>query len=312
MAAGLCAASVAIASCANPAAGTPAGPVDLAASSTAFGPSVPAGSTVTEGGTLQVSVTVKNLKGSAVVANAYSVAFYLASGSTFSPGSDPLLAPSSALTLPDIGANGSVTIDATLTMPSGSAATPYLNQCDYIYAVVTATGDTTVGNDTTPANDSLIVLLGATTPPSIYTDLVVETYSPDGTSPTGNPTFGIYNSGNSTHEGWYIGPGYGKSQVLSLPSGTYYIAVWTNGPGPYALVVRSMNVTHRTFTAALASDPDSTNDNSPPIASLNQLYASGSFPSSLNTAGAKVLTIGEAVNWWAATDETDWFKFTLP
>ena len=306
----LCAAVLAVDSCAN--SGTTnggSGSVDLRAGAVAFAPADPAGTSGAEGGSLAVSFTIVNTQATAVASTGYSVSFYMSASSTFAPSSDLVLSPATPPALPSVAANGSATVSATLSMPSGSAATPYVNQCDYIYGVVTATGDINTANDTTTAADAMVVLFSPSSLPTTYSNVTVEVYSPDGGSYASNPLFAIYNSVGTTNEGNdKLSTGYGSVTGLSLPSGTYYIAVLNNGNGPYALDVRTGNVAHQTFATALTSDPDNTNDNNPSV-SYTEI---GTTPSALNTSGAKVLTVGNAVNWWGPSGETDWFRFTLP
>ena len=107
---------------------TSQGQIDLVPSSLTY-----TGSSVAQGGSLPVTLTVQNLQ-SGSVSQSFGVDFYLALTGTFSPSTDSHVG---SATVSGIGGSTSTTVNATLTIPSLGST---INQAVYIYAQVDAAG----------------------------------------------------------------------------------------------------------------------------------------------------------------------------
>ncbi len=264
-------------------------------------------------GTLPASVTITNLQ-SGSTTQSFPVDFYLALSSSFSPSSDDKVG---SATVAGIGSNQTVSVSVSLAIPSlgGNA-----NECVYIYADVNAAGSVTeadMSNNVSTVDKAGVVLVAKTPSPQTY-DVMVETYSGSG-SPPADPNFAtglaLYKDNGSNTvtfiSKYFAAAVYGALDfsATGLSSGTYYALVVSIGSstGPYAFNVRTLNIDQARVADVNAES--SSNDNTLPITLSQSSIAN--YTGSPPTNGTPV-TVGNAVSWFLASDDMDWFTFRLP
>ncbi len=298
---GACAIALVFSGCPSPNQGPSAGTVDLVPSSITY--SVP---DVQQNTSLPVTLTIRNLQ-SGSVTKSFSVDFYLALGSTFSTSTDALVGSASVA---GIGGNTSITVPATLSIPSVA------DQCVYIYAVVDGagvTGDINTANNISTAATAAVVLGYATPSPQTYY-VSVETYAGSG-SGTNNTELTLYKANSTDTAVSFIGDNHplGSGQYgaqdytsLGLQSGKYYALVSSvaGSSGPYAINLRTANI-NLEIVPDLSTDPTTSNDN---ILTLGTLSSYSGAP----PTNAQTVLVGNAVSWYLASGDRDWFTFTLP
>lgn len=271
-----------------------------------------AASSVAQGSSLAVTLTVKNLQSGAVT-QSFGVDFYLALSSTFSPGTDSHLG---SATVNGIGGSSSAAVNASLTIPSLGADS---NQDIYIYAVVDSAGvvtETDTTNNTSTATTAAIVLVYDSSNASRAYKVLLQTYAPTGSGSV-DTAIGLWRQTSSSTatsiasvNSMGAGPGFASLDLSSTPltPGTYSVVVisWSNYGG-YAMSARTPNVAASTFSTSLSSnsqDPYEPDD-------TPQIYPITSNLTSLPTAPA-ALPVGSVLNRYSAAGDWDWFTFTLP
>ena len=195
---------------------TSQGQIDLVPSSLTY-----TGSSVAQGGSLPVTLTVQNLQ-SGSVSQSFGVDFYLALTGTFSPSTDSHVG---SATVSGIGGSTSTTVNATLTIPSLGST---INQAVYIYAQVDAAGVVTetdkTNNVSTTATAATVLVYDSTNASRTY-KVLLETYAPTTSSGTAVDTgMGLWLQTSSTTasnkasaNAMGAGPGYAVIDTTSSP-----------------------------------------------------------------------------------------------
>ena len=133
-------------------------------------------------------------------------------------------------------------------------------------------------------------------------NIIFETYPPTGTV-NDNPDTWIFlydssggDLGNNDTGGTYQSDGYSRINFNPASPGTYYLLVWGNNTGPYALSVRTAGAGLRYFSNEVTSDPYEPDDSH-----------AGNIPDSPVT-----IKTGGFSNRYSGNDDLDWFKIVLP
>lgn len=273
---------------------------------------------VVDGGTISTALTLQN-NGSQSYSGPITIDYYVATTSTFDPGSDTA---AGTTTVSGIGANTSTTVNYTVTMPDiGVVSNSY--DVVYVYADVDplgATGDAVTSNNVSAPSNAAVVLVYKGSPASY--SLTFDTFFPPTaatgqTSGTGatNIMLALYQDNGSG--GTYVMDDtvsnddyFGHFTVANLaPGTTYYIVALTAASGPYALSVHSSNIDLKNF-ASLSAPPITSNQHNDV-----SMYTTIQNKTTLTSIPATpyALKVGNAVNWYGSTTgDCQWFTFTLP
>ena len=305
------------ASCALPPATSPLNSIDLRPGMMTF-----TGDYVADGTNLSVTLPVEN-QGSAA-APAFTIHFYLALTSAFSPSTDTDLGTVSAAS--GVPRNSTVTINASLAIPELN-----VNEVRYIYAMVDSTGavaesDETNNQSTTDAAAAVLVYDDEIPSISRTYAIVLQTYlgsDPSKTTGSTDTLMALYRDNNpvATYLTSAIEGGTDFSTIdrssTPLAPGTYYVVVLSSNPnnGPYALSVRTGNISSSDLPR-FVDLTSNTQDTWEPDETPN------TFPKeqdkSIPTKPDPV-KVGSALNRYSAYVEGppqvydwDWFIFVLP
>jgi hypothetical protein len=278
-------------------------------------------SSVSDGGTLSVSLTLDNLQPGSP-AESFSVDFYLSLSSSFVPLSDPRIGTASVPAGSPAG-NSATAVPVTLSIPAGA-----LNQAVYIYAIVDAAGavtETSKTNNTSAVLNAAVVLVYDSSNSLRTFHILLETYPPASGS-TADTLMAVYKdiAGTAMYQGLVFngspGGGYAAIDAGALTTGTYYVVVKAWTAGPYAMAVRTGNIDHRSFSPLAGNAQDTYEpDNTPQIWPVTQDLGPTAItlpPGQTEPLPVAPLTmpVGRMANRYAGTTpaDWDWFTFTLP
>ena len=289
---------------------SPSGSVDLLPGVMTF-----TGDYVASGTNLLVTLPVEN-QGSAA-APAFTIHFYLAQTSAFTPSTDTDLGTVSAAS--GVSGNSTATINATLPIPTG------INEVCYVYAVVDSTGVVTESNKTnnqsTTATAAAVLVYDLSNGSRTYA-IVLQTYL--GSDPSLIAGLGATDTIMALYLDNYLTATYLAPADTSgstdfslidksgspLGPGTYYVVVesYSGLNGPYALSVRTSNITSSDFPRFVDMTSNSQDtwetDDTPKVAPITQSTTIPVKPDPVK--------VGSALNRYSADGDWDWFKFVLP
>jgi subtilase family serine protease len=266
-----------------------------------------AGTTAADGGTLAVTLSLNNLQ-AGTVSTAFGVDFYMTLTSTFNTSTDSKIG-SAAVAAGSLGGSTSITVPATLSIPTGA-----LNQAVYLYAVVDAAGvvaETNESNNTSTVATAGVTLVYDSSNAGRTYAMLLETYAPSG-SGTVNTIMALYDGTGTQLQSVNDSSMGGYAAISSaLGPGTYYVMVTAYADGAYAMAVRTAGIDHVMFTplGSKGADPYGVNDNP-------HIYPPANMPF---TPPVPVVSmpVGTMVNRYAVgatghTFQDDWFTFMLP
>jgi hypothetical protein len=280
--------------------------VDLAPGAlTATGP-------VPQGGSLPVSVVVRNLQPGPVSAP-FAISVYAAAAAVFAPSTDTLLA--TVQWSGGVAGNSSAVVAASVPVPASLPA----GSAFYVYAVLDSAGTVAetdeTNNQSSMQNSAVVLVFDGSGLPQSYA-VSIETYPPTGTGST-DTVMALYRKDSSADSASIVltdlsgGSDYALLDFTAggLASGTYYVMVYSFGGrnGPYAFTVRTTNIARPSFpnlpSNNVGVDPGEPDD-TPQVTDF-------AVPISLPTS-PMAIGVGQAVNRYSGAADWDWFTFTLP